>query len=378
MKILMLTTNSSLMDGINRHILTVAPVISKYEGCEVAVCTVFPKGALVEELERGGVRTFSLNASSGHDISIFRAFNKIMRDYNPDIIHSHVIALYEKILLSTLYRSKKYVKTVHGISDKVLHETFRMKLERILDRIFPIHYNAICYVSNGVRQHLSREDRDGIYTVYNPLNFSSVTDKKHILHKWIEVPETTPIIGTSCRFAQVKNPILFTSVMCRVLQAKEEVHAVVIGDGEPGLKQAMEKIIREANVSKRFHFLGYRQDAPELVRDLNCFVLTSTSEGLPTSILEAMASKTPFAMMEGNGGLKDIAILNREEGPIGVVAPFGDVKSMSKGICNLIDNPDYAQVLANNAYNVGSRYFDVEITCAQLHDIYNLCLLSNK
>lgn len=366
----MLTTNSSLMDGINRHILTVAPIMNKYEGCEVAVCTVFPRGALVEELEREGVRTFSLNASSGHDISLFRAFNKIMRDYNPDIIHSHVMALYEKILLSILYRSKKYVKTVHGISDKVLHETLRMKLERTMNKIFQIRYNAICYVSNGVRQHFSKDDLNGIYTVYNPLKFSSVPDKKHILHKLIEVPETTPIIGTSCRFAQVKNPILFTDVMCRVLQANHRAHAVVIGDGELALKQAMENLVMEANVSSRFHFLGYRQDAPELVRDLNCFVMTSTSEGLPTSILESMASKTPFAMMEGNGGLKDIAVLNREEGPIGVVAPIGDIESLSKMICDLIDNPDYAQVLANNAYNVGSVYFDVTKVGLQLYKIY--------
>ena len=374
MKILMLTTNSSLMDGINRHILTIAPVINKYFDCEVAVCTVFPRAELVDALEKEGVTTFSLNASSGHDVSVFRSFNKIMREYNPDIIHSHVIALYEKILLSNFYSSKKYVQTVHGISDKVVTETFRMKLERMLNRMFPIHYNAICYVSNGVRQHLITEDREGIYTVYNPLSFSPVEEKKHKLHQLIGVSENTPIIGTSCRFAQVKNPLLFTSVMCRVLQAKDNVHAVVIGDGEVDLKQEMHEIVENSNVASRFHFLGYRPDAPELVSDLNCFIMTSTSEGLPTSILEAMASKTPFAMMEGNGGLIDIADLNRDEGPIGVLVPVGDIESMSKGICNLIDNPDYARSLANNAYDVGRLHFDIDEVCERLYDIYSMII----
>ena len=372
MKILMLTTNSSLMDGINRHILTIAPEINKYSDCEVAVCTVFPRAELVDALEKEGVKTFSLNASSGHDMSVFRSFNKIMREYNPDIIHSHVMALYEKLLLSTFYRSKKYIQTVHGISDKVVTETFHMKLERMLNRIFHIHYNAICYVSNGVRRYLSGVDRKGDYTIYNPLNFSLIEHKQHKLHKLIGVSENTPIIGTSCRFAQVKNPLLFTRVMCRVLQEKENVHAVVIGDGEASIKQDMHNIIDNSNVASRFHFLGYRPDAPDLVSDLNCFVMTSTSEGLPTSLLEAMVSKTPFAMMEGNGGLIDIADLNREKGPIGVVVPVGDVESISKGICNIIDDTDYAVALANNAHEVGRLHFDVENVCKQLYDIYSI------
>ena len=370
----MLTTNSSLMDGINRHILTVAPVINKYEGCEVAVCTVFPRGALVEELERKGVKTFSLNASSGHDISVFRAFNMIMRDYNPDIIHSHVMAVYERILLSTFYRSKKYIQTIHGIRDKVSHESLLMKLEKILYNVFKIKYDATCYISNGVRKSLSNSgDLLKSYTIYNPIDFNQVIHKEYKLHKLIGVTEDVPIIGTCCRIAKVKNPDLFTKVMCRVLQVNDRVHAVVIGDGDEYLKQEIEQIVNETNLSERFHLLGYRQDAPELVRDFNCFVMTSTSEGLPTSILEAMVSKVPFAMMKGNGGLKDIAEINRNDGPIGIVVSAGDINALAEKICNLVENPKQGENLAENAYIIGKGYFDIKSVCLQLYNLY-ICM----
>lgn len=373
MKILMLTTNSSLMDGINRHILTVAPTVNKYQDCEVAVCTVYPRAELAEALEKEGVRTFALNAANGHDKKIFAAFHKVMRDYNPDIIHSHVMALYEKMLLSTFYRSKQYVRTVHGISDKVVHESFRMKLDRWLNTVFAIRYDATCYVSNGVRQHLSKESyQDCVYTIYNPLHFGEVKSKGVKLHKIINVAEDVPVIGTCCRLAAVKRPELFTKVMCKVLQIKGHAHAVIIGDGDKLLKQELIDIVKKENVAERFHFLGYRQDAPELVRDLNCFVMTSISEGLPTSILEAMASKTPFAMMEGNGGLKDIADLNRKEGPIGIVVPNGDIDAHVNSICKLIDNPDYFQALAVKAFETGRRHFDVESVCSQLYHVYKV------
>ena len=72
----MLTTNSSLMDGINRHILTIAPQINNQEGCEVAVCTVFSRAELNVELESKGVKTYSLNATNGHDLTVFLHFYK--------------------------------------------------------------------------------------------------------------------------------------------------------------------------------------------------------------------------------------------------------------------------------------------------------------
>lgn len=372
MKILMLTTNSSLMDGINRHILAVAPTVNRYQDCEVAVCTVLPRAALAESLEKEGVRTYSLNASSGHDMKIFSAFHRVMQDYDPDIIHSHVMAIYERILLSSFYRSKKFVNTIHGISDKVVHESFRMKLNKRLDSIFVIHYDATCYVSNGVRQFRSQGlDEKNEFTIYNPLHFGEVKSKEYKLHKLIGVPESVPIIGTSCRLAEVKQPAMFTKVMCRVLQQNENAHAVVMGDGDESIKRTIMNIVDKSNVSDRFHFMGFRQDAPELVRDLNCFVMTSISEGLPTSILEAMASHTPFAMMEGNGGLKDITELNRSEMPIGLVVRAGDVEAQAHGICTLIHNPEYAQELANNAFKVGRQLFDVDSVCSQLYRVYS-------
>lgn len=367
----MLTTNSSLMDGINRHILTVAPAVNKYPDCEVAVCTVFPKAELAEALEHEGVKTFALNARNGHDRKILASFLRVMRDYNPDIVHAHVMAFYERMILATFYRSKKFVITIHGIKDQVKHESFRAVLNRWLESIFHIRFDAICYISNGVRQRLFKEKgQKGVYTVYNPLRFDHGMEKGNRLQKLIGVPEGTPIIGTSCRFARVKQPEVFTKVMCRVLRMDKQAHAVVFGDGDVDLKCALKSIVDKFGVSERFHFLGYRQDAPELVRDLSCFVMTSVSEGLPTSILEAMASKTPFAMMEGDGGLRDIEELNRSEGPIGVVVPAGDIEAQAHGIYNLINNPEYAQGLANNAFEVGRRHFDVESVCSKLHGAY--------
>ena len=90
----MLTTNSSLMDGINRHILTIAINLSKISNIEVAVCTVFPKGDLNKELAKNNIKTFSLDAKNGHELKIIPAYYKIIKSYAPDIIHIHVMSIF--------------------------------------------------------------------------------------------------------------------------------------------------------------------------------------------------------------------------------------------------------------------------------------------
>lgn len=368
MKILMLTTCSSLMDGINRHILTIAPALNKQDGIEVAVCTVHPKGELNTNLEGVGVMTFSLNAFNGHDWHIIPRFFKVMKDFKPDVIHDHVMAIAERIVLSSCYRKLKYVTTIHGISDKMNHITFRMKLEKLISHLFPIKYNASCYISYGVKEAMTEKVKGVV--CYNPLYFGDDVPRNHTLHEIIGVHHETPIIGTSCRIASVKQPQVFTKVMCLALNNIPTLHAIVLGDGDKTLIDACKEIVKRFGVENRFHWIGYRNDAPQLVKDLSCFVMTSISEGMPTSILECMKVKTPFAYLEGDGGLKDIAYLNQSEGPFAIQASKDNLEELVNGITNLLNNTTLADEYVQRAYEVGKKYFDIRSVMNQLTELY--------
>ncbi|MCM1501089.1 MAG: glycosyltransferase family 4 protein [Bacteroidales bacterium] len=372
MKILMLTTNSSLMDGINRHILTIAPILNKMKDCHVAVCTVFPKGELNAELEKYGVSTYSLCCHSGHDFRILRRYYSILKDFQPEIVHIHVMALMERIISCFCFRGIKYISTIHGLSDKVKVATSKMRLEKLLNSLFQVRMSAICYISNGVRDALiGNGSGKKEYVVYNPLSFRENCHNDNKLVKLLNVELGTQVIGTCCRIAQVKNPLAFTEVMCNVLSKLNNVHAVVIGDGDVELVDSCKKIVQKFGVEGRFHWLGYRSDAPQLTRELDCFVMTSISEGMPTSLLECMTAKTPFAFLEGNGGLKDIALLNKEQGPFSIVAPENDLQGLANQICMLLKNPDMAEEYGEKAFEVGKQNFDVQSVAEKLLDIYN-------
>ncbi len=388
MKVLMLTTNGSLMDGINRHILMIAPALNKLSGVEAGVCIVHPQGELHEALEKSGVKVWSLGYPNGHKPGVYFGLKKVIKEFRPDIVHSHVMALMERVMLARKYKELKYVTTIHGIGDAMLAEnnanitkisskkSLKVRVEEWVNRRYKIKFSACCYISRGVREKLLSNDKFNKFTpvCYNPMSFKNQEFKTHVLHDLIGVGHDIPIIGTACRIYEVKNPEAFTEVMCRALVKCGKAHAVILGDGSQELIQKCREIVGRFNVAERFHFLGYRQDGPQLVADLTCFVMTSKSEGMPTAVLEGFAGKVPIAMLRGEGGLRDIDFLNTADKPIVTITDKDDLEGLAKGIALLIDNPRIAEAQAENAFDVAKANFDLDVVTTQLHDLYKLVI----
>ena len=240
----------------------------------------------------------------------------------------------------------------------------------------PTDILAAFYISKGVKEALLNNN-PGVRineVCYNPVDFDLRTVKESCLRDLIGVSSHTPVIGTACRIATVKNPVAFTEVMCRVLTTVPQSHAVVLGDGQQDLIDRCKAIVEKYKVNNRFHWLGYRPDAPELTKDFTCFVLTSHREGMPTAVLECFAAHTPVAMLEGEGGLQDIIALNTQEKPVVVSAASNDLEGLASGIIRLIETPQDAETLADNAYEIGRQNFDISSITNQLYNIYSKVL----
>lgn len=354
MRVLMLTCNNSLMDGINRHILTVAGALNRREDVEVAVCSTFAQGELHEALAKVGVKTFALDCPNGHAFPILWRFWRVMRAFKPDVVHGHVTSLFVGLVLRFCFGKVKYVTTTHGIADSIKRQD---KLSAFLSPRVDFH----CYISKGVRDALRGSVKKS-EIVYNPID---------CVGKVIPKEPHPMTIGTACRIADVKQPLVFTEVMIRVLKQMPECKAVVCGDDAGnGYLDKMRKMISDAGVEGRFQLLGYRPDAPELMRNMNCFVLTSQREGMPTALLEAMCADVPVAFMKGEGGLIDLAEMNNSESPYAIVVDKDDVSGMVAQICQLLSNDEMAKRLIRNSREVLREYFSADSVAVQLCEIY--------
>ena len=368
MRILMVTGNGRLLDGINRHVLMVAGGLQA-RGIEVAVCTVAAHGELAEALEAKGIKVFALGCETGHDWRLIGRFWKVMREFRPDVVHGHMSAFFASVVIKFVFPRTPVVETVHTIRGPAqrVHPLGRTAKWWWLRQILPRKRRSI-FVSQGLLEHAG-SPANGV-VIYNPMDFEVPVRLGENLRSVLGVPAGTPVIGTACRIAEQKDPLAFTRVMCAVLRERADVHAVVMGAGLQNLEEEMQAIIAASGVGERFHLLGYRADAPYLSGELDCFVMTSVWEGLPTALLEAVRAHVPIAFMEGKGGLVDLARLNATEGPLAVVVPQGDEAGLAQGILKLLAQPEEAKSRAERAYTAARKRYSIELAAEALEALY--------
>jgi glycosyltransferase involved in cell wall biosynthesis len=100
-----------------------------------------------------------------------------------------------------------------------------------------------------------------------------------------------PLVAFSGRLAGQKNPALFIEAAARIARAHPGARFVVIGDGPE--RPRLEEAAGAAGLAPRLKFLGPREDARDLYPGADVMVFTSRYEGLPFTVLEAMAAGIP-------------------------------------------------------------------------------------
>ena len=119
----------------------------------------------------------------------------------------------------------------------------------------------------------------------------------------------------------------------------ENFRLLLVGSGPQ--EKELRNIVRDAGIEKRVVFTGFRRDIPDILAASDIFVVSSYSEGLPTSLLEAMAAGT--ACIVTDIGLPVI------DGETGIVVPSGDENALSGAIRRLIKDKKLRKKLGENA-----------------------------
>jgi glycosyltransferase involved in cell wall biosynthesis len=145
----------------------------------------------------------------------------------------------------------------------------------------------------------------------------------------------------------------FPTLLKALAQVSEAYRAVIVGDGPA--RSDLQQSIARLGIADRVEFVGERRDVAGLLAGSDLFVLSSRSEGLPMSILEAMAAGLPVVASDVGGVSEAVA-----DGETGLLVPAGDADALAAAIGRLLADADERRRLGERGHAVARERFDVE------------------
>ena len=267
-------------------------------------------GILVRKLGEAGVSVEVIPESRHSFPEIVRRAAALLGSERIDIIHTHRYKenLIGFLIASTL-RPRRLMTTVHGLPENVAVETGKVKrsLRRsINDRLLRHGFTQVVAVSEEMKRALTerhRIRREKIRVIYNGI--PPGPDPGHDG----QAPREGVHIGTVGRFVPVKDFDLFLRLAAELRDRLPRVRLSILGEGP--LRASLQDRARSLGVQEIVDFPPPRPDPRPFYRSLDLYVNTSLHEGIPLSILEAMACET-VVVAPRVGGIPEIITHERE------------------------------------------------------------------
>ncbi len=218
--------------------------------------------------------------------SILKTLSKIVKDENITIIHSnHRMAACYSQILSLRYRYTK-IATAHGI---FLNKKF---LTRFCYRNTKIIACGDVVKKNLINDYKLSSDR--ITVIHN-----AVKIKKTKYIPIIDDKGEKTLIGNIGRLSEEKGQIYFILSIPEIIKKHPDTLFLIIGDGDD--KDKLKEVAKNIKVCEHIRFLGYRDDVINVISQLNIVVLTSLTEGLPLTPIEAFSQGIPMIATKVGG-----------------------------------------------------------------------------
>lgn len=191
--------------------------------------------------------------------------------------------------------------------------------------------------------------REQVTTVYNPTYNESILEQSRepVDHEWFQ--QDIPVIVSVGRFSDQKDFETLIRAFDAVA-ANREVRLVLIGDGEN--RASLEAAVASRGLAECVTFLGYQENPHKFVARSSIFVLSSTYEGLPNVLIEAIGVGTPVIATDCPSGPREILL----DGEGGTLVPVGDEDSMAAAITRYLDDPEYAHERLRSAREQLDRF----------------------
>ncbi|MFC5268999.1 glycosyltransferase family 4 protein [Adhaeribacter terreus] len=279
------------------------------------------------------------HSSHSHGLSVWAS---VLGNKPPIILSRRVDFPVKKNLLSKFKYNYKGVKRVICVSEKIREITMPS-----------LKHPEICV------------------TVHSGIDLNRFENSKNTgkLHKEFNLPENQLIVGNISAIAEQKDYFTFVNTAELLLKKGLNAKFFIIGDGP--MRSEIEAFVKQKNLQDHIIFTGFRKDVPEILPELDVFLITSQTEGLGTTILDAFACRVPVVATRG-GGIPEIV----KESETGLLANVYDTKQLARQVQRVLADKELRQILTEQAYRF-LQNFRKENTAKRTLEIYRQVMAEN-
>jgi glycosyltransferase involved in cell wall biosynthesis len=365
-------------------------------------------GTLGDQLRDEGFPVAMLGRRSGVDAKCTWRLAKQFKQYGADLIHAHQYTpFFYSITARLFYRRPPVLFTEHGR----WFPDYPRRKRIIANRLLLQSRDRVVGVGENVRQALIHNEgipSERVSVIYNGIDLTpyscegavsapsetqlaatgamhanaapcvtpgavhakefahegcGVGDSVEAIRDEMGVAADDAVIIQVARLDGLKDHATAVRAMEHVVRNRPNARLVLVGEG-PELDN-IKQVVRECRVESYVRFMGMRRDVPRLLRASDIFLLSSKSEGIPLTIIEAMAAGVPVVSTDV-GGIAEII----EHGQTGFLAAAGDSQTLAAHILDVLNDSSRRENIVSRARERAMTVFAEEQMHSQYLDLY--------
>jgi len=370
MKVLHLISSGG-MYGAEVMLLNLASA-QKRIGCE-PIIGVFrnehlPHIEVAEEARSRGLQVEIFNCSRRFDHKPLGTIRKVLRKEDISLVHGHGYKsnLYGYFAASAL--GLPFVATCHLWTGASL----AIRFYEFLDSLILRRAHKVVGVSDAISNTLCKSglSPEKVSTIHNGTDFSLCGDASPTLRRELGIGERV-LVGSVGRLEEQKGFEYFLRAARGVLSEFPKTLFLVVGAGS--LRSRLEDLIHELGLKTSVLLVGQRNDMPGVYASLDLFVLASIDEGMPMTILEALASRKPV-IATAVGAVEKLVIPEQT----GLLVQPRDVPALRDAMLRCLRNQSFAQTLGKNGQEHVQAFFSAQGMARKYVELYERVLKQQK
>jgi len=320
------------------------------------------------------------------DIKALRAIIKIIKEYKPDIVHTHAAKAGTLGRIAAAYcKVPVIIHTFHGHVFHSYFGTLKTSIFKTIERILAKKCSAIIAISDlqkhelGTVHSICKPDKINVV----PLGFdlerfsTNILEKRKDFRAKYNIKEDELAIGIVGRLVPVKNHELFINAIKHVsLNSNKKIKAFIVGDGET--KNNLVLFCKEIglsfsdndikNTESTINFTSWIENVDEAYAGLDIVCLTSKNEGTPVSLIEAQAAGKPI-VSTNVGGIENVVI----EGKTALLSE-NNLDNFQTKLLELINNESLLKRMSENSSHLIIEKFSYKRLCTDMDKVYKKCV----